>query len=375
MEAKKLISKVALLLGLLLVLISCSKPLKPQPPLSIAERKGEAKVESAEILPLTNETKVTKLDREIQMEKLESQEFFRKWERGPLSPVPPPPQPEKKEEELTLDKISLKPELLLGVKTPVHLNVESMPLSDFIMYALGELLKVAYLIDEDVKNMKKPVTLRMPQALPPEDVLKVVVDYLLKQELRVEQRGRVLSITKPKPKPVPPPPPPPAIEAVILEGEVPDTGSTIYYFYPLKFVRPGDIDFLLRDIFRTGVDFRHYPKENAIYFIGPGHLIKRVVEVVKILDIPFFTQKKLYFTKLNYWEPETFVNQISDFLSKLGYPLAKHIKEPGIMFIPLKTLGGVIMAFPDEETQRYVVDWVKRLDTPESAGSEERFYI
>ncbi|MEM4919584.1 MAG: hypothetical protein QW518_09615, partial [Thermofilaceae archaeon] len=309
MENQKIITLFFLLL---FFLNSCSKSPSLEP-LKLPKREDNATI----ILEEPNASKkVESLSSPQPLEALSPQRFDRVWKRGPLPP-PPPPVQEKKEEEKKEDPPPIRPSELLGVKDPVYLNVENMPLSDFIIYVLGELLKVPFLIDEDVKNMRKPITLRMPQSLPPEDVLLAVVDYLVKQELQVQQKGRVLSITKPRPKPTPPPPPPPQVEAVVIDEDIPETSGIIAFFYPLRYVRPGDIDFFLRDVFRAGVEIRTYGKENAFYLQGPGHLIKKVVELIRILDIPYFAQRKLYLMKLNYWDPETLTLHLTDLLGKL----------------------------------------------------------
>lgn len=359
METKKLV--VCFFLIFTLFLSSCEKPLKLEPPLEISPKKEELANQTEEISIKKEKMEIP----EKEIVNIPSFEYPKKWETGKL---PPAVSEEKKEEKAPIDA-----KALVGVKGPVILNVENMPFSDFIIYVLGELLKVAFIIDEDVKNMRNPVTLRMPKALPPEEVLQAVVDYLEKFDLKVEQKGILLSITKPKPKTVTPPPP--KIESVIIGEEVPETSATIVLFYPLKYIKPNEIDYLIKDIFRTGVDIKTYPKENALYFTGPGYQIKKIIEVIKILDIPVFVDKKLYVIKLTYWDAESFTNQLTDILTKLGYSVAKSVKEPGILLIPIKSLNSLICAFPDEESYKYTLEWIKKLDTPEAAGAEERFYI
>ena len=79
------------------------------------------------------------------------------------------------------------------------LNVDGMPLSDFILYAIGDTLKVTFFIDEPVRNMKQPVTLHMAREMPADQVLEIAVDILRKNDLVVEQRAGSLYILKSKP--------------------------------------------------------------------------------------------------------------------------------------------------------------------------------
>ena len=67
-------------------------------------------------------------------------------------------KPEKAQKDLPL-KEPIDPTKLVHSDTPVLINADSMPLSSFIVYAVGDTLKVTYVLDEPVMNMKNPVTL------------------------------------------------------------------------------------------------------------------------------------------------------------------------------------------------------------------------
>lgn len=122
-----------------------------------------------------------------------------------------------------------------------------MPLNDFIVYVLGELLKVPFIIDDEVMKMTNPVTLRLPKELSSEEVLEAVVEYFLKLGLEVSQKGKVLVISKPKPRPSPPPS---RIEQVIIGKETIQTSARIAQFIPLKYLRPFEIEQFIKDFFR-----------------------------------------------------------------------------------------------------------------------------
>lgn len=363
MEAQKAIWFTFLII--IFILAGCNKPLKLED--SILKREVLNETQDGEAM-------------ELQFKGLEGERiktpFF---EPKPLStpqystrlttkPLPPPPTEEKKEE-----KPPFNFEVLVGVSGPVVLNVEAMPLNDFIIYALGELLKVPFIIDEEVMKMVNPVTLRLPRPLKPTEVLEAVVAHLEKLGLEVFQRGSVLTVTKPKPKPLPPPP---RIEQVII-GETPvETSAQIAQFILLKYMRPHEIEVLLKDFTKgLNVEIRSYLKENALLLIGPGYQIKQVLELLSILDVPFFSGKKIYFYKATYWQVEEFVKELSSLLSKLGYPIANTVKEPGILFIPIKSLNNIIMVFPEEEAFKFALEWIKQLDSPEAAGTELKFFF
>lgn len=43
--------------------------------------------------------------------------------------------------------------------------------------------------------------------------------------------------------------------------------------------------------------------------------------------------------------------------------------------IPLRVLNAIIAAFPDEQSKRLTLEWIKKFDSPETTGSELRYYI
>ncbi|MCX8042436.1 MAG: hypothetical protein N3A56_08135, partial [Thermodesulfobacteriaceae bacterium] len=259
MEAQKTFWFIVYFLSLVLI-TNCSKPLKLEEPLTFKKEKL-----SKESLENKTDTELTlrELSKErVEKSFIEPEPLLKPQYRTQLTqkPLPPPPE-EKKEEKPPLDL-----ESLVGVKDPVVINVESMPLNDFIIYALGELLKVPFLMDEEVMKTTLPVTLRLPRALKPTEVLEAVVSHLEKLGLEVTQRGKVLSITKPKPKPTPPPP---RIEQILIGDSPLETSAQVAYFIPLKYLRPHELDFLLKDLTRgINLEIKNYPKENSLLLIG-----------------------------------------------------------------------------------------------------------
>lgn len=362
METKK---AFWVLIALIFVLLSgCSKPITFEKPLTFKKASSNAtKEEASEGIVLKEKEEKTKV---FEPEPIEVPQYKPKEPKKFLPPVP-----SRKEEELE-EKAVIDYKSLVGVKEPLILNVESMPLNDFIIYALGELLKVPFIMDENVMKMTNPVTLRLPRALKPEEILEAVVSYLRDQRLEVKQKGNVLSITKPKE--VQPPPPP--VKEIVIGSTPVETSERIAQFVPLKFLRVFDLQIFLNDFIKDkSVEIKSYQKENALLLIGPGYQIKQVLEIVNLLDVPSFSEKRVYFYKITFWQVDDFVKELSNLLSKFGYPIANNLNEPGILFIPVKSLNGFITAVPDEKTQSFVLEWIKKLDSPEAAGTETRFYI
>jgi general secretion pathway protein D len=250
----------------------------------------------------------------------------------------------------------------------VIINAEAMPLSDFVIYALGDTLKITFFIDEQVKNMKNLVTLRMTQEMPADKVTDIVIGFLEKQDLAVEEKGGALYITKPKP-----PAPKPPLD-IRVGRNVPDSPAPILQVVPFKYIRYADIDYIIRQIYKTPVDIWPYARENVLLISGPASAVKEAVDIIDLFDIPYISNKKLMMLKLVYWQTDEFVKQITAILQGLNFPVSGSMKDPGIIFMPIKFLNSVLVIAPDEESMKYTMDWYKKLDTDESAGSNEKAF-
>lgn len=271
----------------------------------------------------------------------------------------PKPLPEKKPLDL---------KSLIKISDKVLVNADNMPLNEFIIYVIGETLKVTFFMEEDVMKNKTPVTLKMEQPMEPEKLLEATVGILEKRGITVEERAGSLYISTPKFQPKKP-------VDMRVGQDVPDSPSEIIQVFPLNYIQASTIEQLVREFFKTGVNIRLYPRENAFIIQGQASTIREVADFIKLFDVPYIQGRKVMLINLTYWQPEEFQKQIIAILDGLGLPVARMPREAGIYFIPIKYLNSLIVVCPDEKTQAVVIEWTRRLDTAESAGAEEKAFI
>ena len=271
------------------------------------------------------------------------------------------PPPEAPREAFDAKKVTLP-------GGPVMINAEKMPLSDFVIYALGETLKVSFVMDDKTMNDRQPVTLRMPRPLPAAKALEIVVGFLEKLELRIEERAGALYILQ---KPVVQPPAAPI--DVRVGYDVFDSAGVIVQVVPLKHITYGEVEPLIRDMFKTSVIIKHY-KENILLLYGRADQIRPLIEFIGIFDVPYLQNKKIFQIKLTYWQVDEFITQITKILQGIGFTIAGAPNMPGILFLPIKQLNSVLVISPDDSTSRYILDWKDKLDTSAAAGTEEKSY-
>ncbi|AEF19926.1 MULTISPECIES: type II secretion system secretin GspD [unclassified Hydrogenobaculum] len=287
-------------------------------------------------------------------------DFYKKPKNTATAPPPPP----EKNKKLDLSKVKI------GTKEPVAINVQNMPLGDFVQYALGQVLKVPYFIDQATQNNKTPVTINMPVKLKPQDVLKLVLGLLEKNNVEVSEKGGALYLNA-KPTNVTPSPP----QEVVFSRKALNTFQTITQIVPLKYIDPNTAINLIHNIYHSSLDVQIFPKANALMMTGPGYSIKSLIDFLDAIDIPYMKNKKPVLLHLTYWSPQDFVKQISSILEGLNIPIAQNPNQPGVLFVPIDYLNSVMVIPPDSKTLKLIMYWDKKLDTAESAGTEEKAYI
>lgn len=327
---------------LILFLFGCAteQPYKP----TTLPRTSESQPQVAEE-PLSAAEKLPKV------EALPSLAFSREVPEKPLPPREP----------FDTKRISL-------TEGPVLINVEKMPLSDFIIYALGETLKVAFVMDEQIMANKTPITMSMPGPMPADKALEIIVGLFERYGLYLEEKAGALYVLNKSPEPKQP-------FDVRVGREGAESSADILQVVPLRHLRVYEIEPLIREMFKTGIQIKPYIKENVLILYGKAFQIKQVIEFINIFDLPSLGGNKLFLLRLTYWQANDFIKQISAILEGLGFVIAKTSKDPGIMLIPIKQLNSILVISPDDTTAKYVLDWKDRLDTAEASGTEEKSYV
>jgi general secretion pathway protein D len=287
--------------------------------------------------------------------KLDMPDYLQKKQPKPLPPQEPP-------KPVDVSKFALQ-------KKPVMINVENMPLNDFITYGMGETLKVNFFVDDAVRKMKNPVTLRMAQEVPAAQALEAAIEVLRRQGVDVQERGGTLYIVKAQP-----PPAPAAPLDVNVGFSAPAGGSQVLQVVTLKHIFAQTAMVMINDYYRLGVQMKE-PARNVLLISGSAAAIREILSFIEIIDVPYFQGKQVFTVKLTYWQPDDFVKQMSTILTGLGFTIASTAKDPGTLFIPVKFLASVIIAAPDEKTFRVIMGWKDKLDTAEGAGTEEKLFV
>lgn len=264
-------------------------------------------------------------------------------------------------------KQPLNAQKLKAVEGPVSINVNRMMLPEFVIYVIGETLKIPFVMDQAMMEDKRVVTFSTPQPISADKALEMVTGVLEKYDLFVEEKAGALHVMQ---KPSMPKP-----TMNIQSGrEIDESRRDVLQIIPLKFLRVAEIQSLITDLSRGSVQIKPYARENVLILHGNSVNMQQIIDFINYFDVPSLQDKKILFVRLIYWEPDEFIGQLTKMLEGMGIIAAKTPKEPGPLFIAIRQMNAVLVIAPDETTMKYILDWKNRLDTVEAAGSDEKAY-
>lgn len=264
-------------------------------------------------------------------------------------------------------KQPLNAQKLKAVEGPVSINVNRMMLPEFVIYVIGETLKIPFVMDQAMMEDKRVVTFSTPQPISADKALEMVTGVLEKYDLFVEEKAGALHVMQ---KPSMPKP-----TMNIQSGrEIDESRGDVLQIIPLKFLRVAEIQSLITDLSRGSVQIKPYARENVLILHGNSVNMQQIIDFINYFDVPSLQDKKILFVRLIYWEPDEFIGQLTKMLEGMGIIAAKTPKEPGPLFIAIRQMNAVLVIAPDETTMKYILDWKNRLDTVEAAGSDEKAY-
>ena len=176
-------------------------------------------------------------------------------------------------------KQPLNAQKLKAVEGPVSINVNRMLLPEFVIYVIGETLKIPFVMDQAMMEDKRVVTFSTPQPISADKALEMVIGVLEKSGLFVDEKAGALHVMK-KPSTSKP-----TLE--IQSGrEIDESRGDALQIIPLKFLRVADIQSLITDLSRGSVQIMPYTRENVLILQGNSVNKQQIIDFINYLDVP-----------------------------------------------------------------------------------------
>ena len=266
-----------------------------------------------------------------------------------------------------------KDEMIVFEGTKVKVNVESIPLHEFVDFIFSNVLKVNYTVDKKVKKLKQPITLNMATIESKDALLKVVKQILLAEQVNVKLENGVFFVRSGGNKK--------AVtqienKQVIFGTALPSSlkhDEEVIIFVPFSYIEP---HVAMNFINTLGLKIHRYPLSKGINVLkGKVQSIGQALEMIKLIDQPSLLKKRPYLLHLHNISVEKFHEKLKAIFKLNSIPIAMNSRELGVAFESIEELNALLILSPKPEWLEMVLFWQKKLDVPSETIDEAKLYI
>ncbi|WP_407832645.1 secretin [Vibrio rotiferianus] len=253
--------------------------------------------------------------------------------------------------------------------SPVSLNADGLELNHFINLALGDVLKVNYVVDSDLANNKTPITLRINESVPAERLLGLVEEVLMVNKVSLAIDGDLIKvIPASKTNNAVPTLIDTSIAPVLRYGKVVEI-IPVYY---LSIIEASNlVSNLLRE--QGGGKVLRQMHLNALMVIANKEDIERVYTLLREIDVPNRVSENISLVSPKYVSLENLINDLQLSLSAASVPVSIGSGQNGVVLVPLNNNTLMITA-STKGWMSYTLEWIKQLDQPKQINGNQGIY-
>jgi general secretion pathway protein D len=266
---------------------------------------------------------------------------------------------------LRLNELSNK----LSNSDSVNFSAENMPANQFVHAVFGEILKLNYVVADELSSSEQPVTLNLQRAVSSRELYTLASKILDGQGIQIKSQDGVYFLApkdgKGKGNQT--------IGVGRNSASVPQVVGPIMQIVPIKYGINISLERTLADLVNAKVvpDF----EKNVLFITAERADILRALDLIELLDLPPSRSKHVGILHLTYVSTEQFIDRISSLLKAEGIPVdSAQSPKSNLVLVPLEQIGAVALFGSDQLYIERVNFWAKQLDQP-SEGAEKRYYI
>jgi len=254
-----------------------------------------------------------------------------------IDPTPPLPPELKKAKHITL-------------------NFEGTEIYDVIT-TFCELLKIDYFIEGGIQGK---VTLQTFNKISVNDLYAVLEQILALHNVTVVKSGhfyRFLPIKDATQKPM--------SVHYGYDSAIPARERLIIEIIPLKHISPDSMKKIITPLLTKNASFIDVADTSNLMLIEMAYNVKRILDVVKTLDIDKLSTSDIQLYKIEHANAETIVEELKEVFSSMGYESAL---GNSLSFLSLDRLNSILVVNAFESILPTIDFWIDKLDQPITKG-------
>lgn len=250
----------------------------------------------------------------------------------------------------------------------VTLNADQLPLNSFINLALGDVLGLNYIVDQDLATNAQPVTLRVNNPVSATRLLGLVEEVLQVNGVALAlEEGVIKVIPASKTQDASPALLSSAVSPVLRYGNVAEI-IPIYYL-PLNQA----MEIAERAVRENKGSVLMQSNLNAIMVIGRQVDLNKLHSLLAELDVPSRVASNMTIATPAYLTRDELINDLKSALEASGVPVSTGSGNNGVVLVPMSN-NTLLITASTREWLGYAQDWVRRLDKPKPVSGGDGVY-
>ncbi len=249
-----------------------------------------------------------------------------------------------------------------------QLSVDAMPVEEFVHTVLGELLGTSYVIADGTPNLTKPVTLNLQKSVSSRQLFRLTNELLSSHNIAISKKDDVLFVHGKSP----------AEKANLTVSfgrsarDVPDFSGTIIHMVRFRYALTTGFEQTIRNM--TDAAISTDQDQNAIYINGTREQIIRVLELVRMLDVPAARGQHVALLRLTYVPAADFSKKLTSLMQAEGMPIdVDRVGRNNLALVTLEQIGAIAMFAAEPGYIERARFWAEQIDQPAMTAEKSYF--
>ena len=239
------------------------------------------------------------------------------------------------------------------------LQLENMPLPQFVTAVFGGILKLNVSMDPAVAQRTDMVSLRSGKPQTEAQIFAAARAVLRSYGLAVNEFNGLVRIT------------PesgqsgylPEIRRGRAAPDVPEGLRPVFYLAELQHTNVAQASTWLRTLFQGRVTVTDDPSRNALMLNGQTDAVNAALEALQLLDQPMMRGKMSARIVPVFWSADEMAKRLVEMLGAEGYAASQNaMAQSPILVLPIAALNSVIVFAGSQEVLNHTLQWAQELD-------------
>jgi general secretion pathway protein D len=259
----------------------------------------------------------------------------------------------------------------------VQVVVENMPLYDFANLALGEMLKINYVISPEVQNAQEKVTLNMGRKMSGKDFFPLAIDLLRRNNLDIRDENGMIHINRKNQQTTQNIG---GTTAEIFVGSIPaglSPQKTVTLIISTSYVPINQILMVVRQLQLMNSDIKseYLSSSQSLALFGTIGTLNRVSALFEQFDRTTFANRDFNLIYFDYINVLDFDKKLKELLPAIGVPIARTVTDVGLLTMPFEKINALLVISARKEWLEATLSWKEKLDAVESMGDDMQMFV